>query len=187
MTYFGTYVTANVLDTLSTASSSTPLPINHVTTGASKFAATSVANMGLGLIKDGQFARMFGSGPPRAVPPPIMILFSARDAMTVAFSFNLPPLLAGMLPETRWMSAASMAQFSAPAACQLLSTPLHLMGLDLYNRAGKGWWDRVRAVRRNYWQSAAARMCRIVPAFGFGGVTNAKLRRGFMERVEDKA
>jgi hypothetical protein len=122
--------------------------------------------MSLGLLKDRQFARMFGTGSPRAVPLPIMVLFSTRDAMTVAFSFNIPPHIAKYMPENPVMSKASTAQFLAPAACQLLSTPLHLFGLDLYNRGGKQvtFWSRMGEVRRHYVQSAAARMCRIIPA-----------------------
>lgn len=87
------------------------------------------------------------------------------------------------------MSALSAAQFIAPAALQLFSTPLHLLGLDLYNReGGKGkevsWASRMGKVRKDWLGSAVARMGRIVPAFGVGGVVNMNVRRGLMGRVE---
>ena len=86
------------------------------------------------------------------------------------------------------MSASSAAQILAPAAVQIVSTPLHLLGLDLYNRGGVGMWGtdgRVRRVVRDWGVSCAARMGRIVPAFGVGGVVNTKVRRWGMQRLEE--
>jgi hypothetical protein len=84
------------------------------------------------------------------------------------------------------LSGQTIAQFLAPAGVQLFSTPLHLLGLDMYNRVGRGvtWGDRWRIVKKNWGVSTAARMCRIVPAFGVGGVVNAKVRRGLVSRLE---
>lgn len=87
----------------------------------------------------------------------------------------------------RYMSSASAAQFITPAAVQLLSTPLHLLGLDLYNRSGVGVGGpdgRAARVLRDWAKSAAARMCRIIPAFGVGGVVNTKVRKNMMRRLE---
>ena len=70
MLYGGTYLTANSLDTLTSTTKNKPA--SHVTSGTSKFAASSTANVGLCLFKDQAFARMFGSGgPPRPVPLPL--------------------------------------------------------------------------------------------------------------------
>lgn len=87
----------------------------------------------------------------------------------------------------KYVTAASVAQFVTPAAIQLISTPLHLLGLDLYNRPGAsivGEGGRVGMVVGNWAKSAVARICRIVPAFGVGGVVNSKVRRGLMGRLE---
>lgn len=121
--------------------------------------------MGLGLVKDRSFARMFGTGAPRAIPGPTFVLFAARDALTIFFSFNMPPLVAPYMPQNTLMRPESWAQFLAPAGCQLASTPLHLLGLDLYNRGEKvGVKARWQKVKANYLPSVAARMCRILPA-----------------------
>lgn len=83
------------------------------------------------------------------------------------------------------LSGQTIAQFLAPASIQILSTPMHLLGLDLYNRGQKmGWEDRWAIVKKNWAVSAAARICRIVPAFGVGGVVNSKLRKSFMAKLE---
>ena len=76
----------------------------------------------------------------------------------------------------------------APAAVQVFSTPLHLLGLDFYNRNGNTTLGERWAVVRKAWAvSTLARLCRIVPAFGVGGVVNAGVRRSLMEKVEGDA
>jgi hypothetical protein len=197
MLYGGTYLTANTLDTAT--STVRARPATTVTTGTAKFAASSAANVGLCIYKDQAFVRMFG--PPGAVPRPVTpasyLLFALRDCFTIFASFNVPPILgpyldARMSAELRSRaSGAVFAQFLAPAAVQLLSTPIHLLGLDLYNRPANGpgaqgivtMRDRWDLIRKAWAPSALARICRIVPAFGFGGVVNNKVRRNLMENL----
>lgn len=190
MLYGGTYLTANTLDTANSTVKNKPA--TTVTSGPAKFASSSAANIGLCIYKDQVFVRLFG--PPGVAPRPVTlpsyILFAARDCLTIFASFNLPPILGPAFTQhtseriQRYMSGQTMAQFAAPAAVQFISTPVHLLGLDIYNREGRlGWADRWRAVRKNWAVSTAARICRIVPAFGVGGVVNFKIRRGLMERL----
>jgi hypothetical protein len=192
MLYGGTYLTANCLDTITSTVKNKPSTL--VTAGTTKFVASSTANIGLCLIKDSAFVRIFGpvGVVPRPVTLPSYTLFAVRDCMTIFASFNVPPLLGPILSQymseevQKSLSGATAAQFLAPAAVQILSTPIHLLGLDLYNRNGKSvtWSDRLKIVRKNWTVSAIARMCRIVPAFGVGGVVNSKVRRGLMERMD---
>ncbi|TAQ91664.1 hypothetical protein B7494_g119 [Chlorociboria aeruginascens] len=190
MLYGGTYLTANTLDTITSTVQNKP--ISHITSGTLKFAASSTANIGLCLFKDQAFARLFGpGGPPRPVPLPSYALFTIRDCLTIFASFNVPPLLGPVITKTmgqelhKGLNGQMIAQFVAPAAVQVFSTPLHLLGLDLYNRGGKvEWSERWRLVRQNWGVSAMARICRIVPAFGVGGVVNAKVRKTLLEKLE---
>ena len=138
---------------------------------------------------------MFGSpagGFARSIPSATYALFALRDSLTIFASFNLPSLVAPLLPLTaeveKQVSRASVAQFVAPAGIQLLSTPLHLWGLDLYNRPmgnGVEWRARFGRVARDWLGSSAARMGRIVPAFGVGGVVNLGVRKKMMGVIED--
>jgi hypothetical protein len=197
MLYGGTYLTANTLDTtMSTVQNRAP---THVTSGTGKFLASSAANIGLCIYKDNVFVRLFGppGAVPRAVPFSSLALFAVRDCLTIFASFNVPPLLGPVLARhlgdevQRFATAQTMAQFAAPAAVQFLSTPLHLLGLDVYNRpaatargtAGPKWSERWDIVKKNWTISACARVGRIVPAFGVGGVVNVKVRRNLMERL----
>jgi hypothetical protein len=87
----------------------------------------------------------------------------------------------------KYVGAATVAQFVAPAAVQIASTPLHLLGLDLYNRPGVGLLGqdgRAGRVLRDWVKSALARMGRIIPAFGIGGVVNTKIRKNLMGKLE---
>ncbi|KAI0013051.1 hypothetical protein F4779DRAFT_565429, partial [Xylariaceae sp. FL0662B] len=150
MLYGGTYLTANTLDTAT--STVRNKPATHVTSGTMKFAASSGANVGLCIYKDQVYVKMFGpGGPPRPVPLPSYVLFALRDCLTIFASFNVPPRLGPVLTERmgsdlqKMVSGTTIAQFTAPAAVQLLSTPVHLWGLDMYNRPAAGgvsWRDR---------------------------------------------
>jgi hypothetical protein len=144
---------------------------------------------------------MFGAGSltqRNPIPKLSYALFAFRDSLTIFASFNLPPLIAPHLSHLppalqskfhRLLSTDAgrnnTAQFLAPALMQLFSTPLHLLGLDMFNRQDKlGFLERLVRVRRDWAVSALARMGRIVPAFGVGGVANAGMRRRLMGRIE---
>lgn len=192
MLYGGTYLTANTLDTAS--STLRNRPATYISSGTDKFAASSAANVGLCIYKDQVYVKLFGPGGiPRPVPAPTYALFALRDCLTIFASFNVPPLLGPVLSDRlgadlrRRVSGETIAQFAAPAAVQLVSTPVHLLGLDMYNRPGAAgsisWADRWSLTRKNWLVSSAARICRIVPAFGLGGTVNMKVRRNLMEKL----
>ena len=117
--------------------------------------------------------------------------------MTIFASFNLPPVIAPQLANlrpnlkdrfSRILATESgrnnTAQFIAPAAMQIISTPIHLLGLDLYNRQGQlGFSERVARITRDWGAGVLARMCRIVPAYGVGGVVNANMRKDLMKKI----
>lgn len=198
--YYSTYFTANAIDTLTSTAENKKA--GNVTSGPTKFAATSAVNMSMCVYKDSQFAKMFGastsSSSAARIPRLSYALFACRDSLTIFASFNLPTIIAPRLAElppgvkerfSRILSTESgrtnTAQFLAPAAMQVFSTPLHLLGLDLFNRQGKlGFSERAFQVTKNWAVCTFARMGRIIPAFGVGGVVNANTRGGMMRRLE---
>lgn len=188
MLYGGTYLTANTLDTASSTLSNKPA--SSITSGAAKFAASSAANVSLCVYKDQAFVKLFGPttvAAPRPVPLPCYAVFAMRDALTIFASFNVPPLLAPYIDASSLklpVSGVTAAQFAAPASVQLISTPLHLFGLDLYNRPGLSLGERWQMVKSNWAVCAAARIGRIIPAFGVGGVVNMKVRKALMTKLE---
>ena len=183
--YSSTYLTANVIDTLH--STAHDQPASTATSGLTKFGAVSLVNMSLALYKDSQFTKMFGTISPRPLPPASYALLALRDSITIFASFNLPPKLAPMLPESveDQFGRLSVAQFAAPALAQILNTPLHLLGLNLYNRnIPTPVRDRLRTVRLDWPATSLARMCRVLPAFGVGGVVNNNMRAKMMSKLD---
>ena len=157
--------------------------------------ATTAVSTGLTVYKDSQIARTLGSrGLTAAVPVSSLLLFGLRDSITIFGSFNLPPLLAPAMPSLPFRGAdheitdreeerqrLMVAQLCLPVAAQLLTTPVHLFGLDLYNRNyALGARQRLGRVMRDYWLAVPVRMVRIVPAFGLGSITNMRVRTALL-------
>jgi hypothetical protein len=69
---------------------------------------------------------------------------------------------------------------------QFFSTPLHLYGLDLYNRPTAQTAERLGFIKGEYGKTVLARIARIGPAFGFGGIGNTYLRTEWHESVNGK-
>ncbi|KAF2659668.1 hypothetical protein K491DRAFT_590647 [Lophiostoma macrostomum CBS 122681] len=195
--YFGTYTTANCIDTLHAAKHD--LPTSTVSSTTTKFIGTTIVSTSLCVYKDGIFARAYGSSLPRTPVPMISYaLFTFRDAITVFASFNLPSLLAPRLTHLSMSSfpvlehflgsetrSLKMAQMLCPALCQFVTTPIHLLGLGLHNRRQRiGIRERIKMIRRDVFVATPLRMVRIVPAFGIGNVVNVSLRSSFMPAYE---
>lgn len=170
--YSGTYIVANNIEAIcerQNRSSFYP-----------KFVGSSIANVTLSVLKDKAFARMFGKGDPRPMHFSSLALFGARDSMTILASFSLPGIISKQLQQdcgVAKLTADTSAQLVTPCAMQFLSTPLHLLGLDIYNRPTVSGGDRIRFVQQEYVKTALARIARIFPAYGIGGVVNKYMRK----------
>ncbi|KAI8639078.1 hypothetical protein BD408DRAFT_477339 [Parasitella parasitica] len=173
--YSSTYLTANVVDTTCEQYSVDPSK-----TSLYKFAATSFINIFLCVYKDKVFASMFGVSVSKSLPKLSYLLFAARDSLTIAASFTAPSYIANALQDSSIISteksANVVAQLVCPAAVQLASTPVHLYALDLYNRPTVSMALRGQLIKKEYVKSTFARIGRIGPAFGIGGVGNTFLR-----------
>ncbi|OKL62508.1 hypothetical protein UA08_02751 [Talaromyces atroroseus] len=163
--------------------SSSPSTQCHPSAAPTSISTTSTAAAGTAV------ATTITKQPPK-IPKTSFTLFCLRDSVTIFASFNIPPLIAPSIPDfiasTPGMKAA-MAQFACPALMQFVSTPMHLLGLDLYNRqppGGLGWRERLLRIRRDYIVSSFARMGKIVPAYGVGGVVNVRMRAALMEKLQ---
>ena len=72
--------------------------------------------------------------------------------------------------------AANAAQLLCPAVIQLVSCPLHLLGLDYYNRPNVSLASRMKFIYNIYFKTTLTRIARIGPAFGIGGIGNRMVR-----------
>ena len=100
------------------------------------FAATTAVNVPCSVLQDRFFTRWFGTQRPKPLPGLSYASFATRDAMTVLASFSLPHLIADRFSggdQAKRDEIFVSAQIVCPVAIQLLSTPLHVVGLHLYN------------------------------------------------------
>jgi hypothetical protein len=113
-------------------------------------------------------------------------LFATRDTMTILASFSLPGLISQHMQDNQSYSkttADTISQLLTPVSMQIISTPLHLHGLDLYNRDHATTNERIKFVGQEYIKTTMARMARIFPAFGVGGVINKYVRKTGNEQL----
>lgn len=147
------------------------------------------------LLSDGACANLdalrivaFGTVAPRPLTIGSYIPFVVRDSLTIFASFNLPAVVAPALPESldSFASRLLIAQMITPSGVQFLSSPLHLLGLDIYNRRGAiTWSDRMAFIRKAWLSTSTARATRVFVAFGLGGVVNTSARTGAMKRFAE--
>lgn len=196
--YAATYTTANSVSSLANAfmDRSHEVLMNSIT-----FVATCAVNVPLGVWKDVRFVRTFGrsnvapaglvSAPlatnirqtpqsPTRFPRAVGATFLARDAITILGSFNLPRMVSERLPMADAAARMAAAQLLVPVLSQILATPVHLLGLDLYSNPQKSQaGERRKRIQKSLPGTTAVRCARIVPAFGVGGIVNTRLRAWF--------
>ncbi|KAJ3176549.1 WD repeat-containing protein 19 [Irineochytrium annulatum] len=170
--YSGTYIAANQIETF--------MHHFHQDPFWPKFVGSTLANVGLSVLKDMYFTRAFAAaGPPKSVPMRSMGLYTIRDSMTVFGGFSMPQMISERLVKDykfEGKRAELASQLITPCAVQLVSTPLHLLGMDLYNKPAASLAQRFQFIAREYVATTLARMGRIFPAYGIGGVVNKELR-----------
>eukprot|EP00397_Hematodinium_sp_SG-2012_P046283 GEMP01052231.1.p1 GENE.GEMP01052231.1~~GEMP01052231.1.p1 ORF type:complete len:270 (+),score=47.78 GEMP01052231.1:72-812(+) len=173
--YWATYASANLTDTV--------CKDRQISAIAPVLLVTTAVNMTTCIWKDKEFTRMFGTIAAKSVPKMTYLLFAIRDSLTILASFTIVPFVAKALEERNIrpfdFTPRTTAQLTCPMAVQVFSTPLHLLGLDLYNRPDVSAASRTKFVGCEYIKSAAARMFRILPAFGIGGVGNTYFREKY--------
>jgi hypothetical protein len=175
--YSATYGVANTAGTLAAAAKQDP--------AMPRFAATTVTNLSASIQKDALLSRWTSGKAPLPAPTSSLACWGARDGLTVFASFILvepaTQLAHRALPdefvEKSPNAARNTIQFALPVAVQWLSTPVHLLGLDLYNfqnrfGAAREVPHRLALIREQYLSTAVARSMRIAAAYGVGGVAN---------------
>jgi hypothetical protein len=206
--YAATYSTANSLKTLVEYQNNRNALRNDGTSSKSSnsgstdlgkwgiFLGTTFVNSGFSLLKDRTYARLYGSNPIQAsVPRLTYAMWMARDLSVVGSSFILPDLVYPKLMDVYGLdenSAKRICQFTLPMGAQFVAGPLHYLGLDLYNRNldSKSWFeaflDRSKSLYGGFAPVVMARMARIVPGYGFGGVLNTQFRDNWRDYLLER-
>ncbi|CCW65850.1 unnamed protein product [Phytomonas sp. EM1] len=136
-------------------------------------------------------------------------LFCARDVLTCVAAFTLAPMLADWLTHYAYyhkkiegiprdaklpedenkvrlpMSVSNTAQIVTPALLQFVTTLLHITAIR-YRQTYPNfdWKDFTQSLKATYVSSTLLRMCRIIPAFGIGGILNQRMRTNLLDKAE---
>lgn len=191
--YAATYAVANGADTITKETIPTSPARDPIV-----FGSTFAINVPLGVWKDMRFAQLFSNCskeatvalrnvPTRPFSSLGTAIFLLRDGITISGSFTLPSYCAGVIPDSLAADPHSrtvITQIVVPVLSQLMATPVHLLGLDLYNRPKvAAASERVTLMTRHLPSATVVRCIRIIPAFGFGCLTNMELREYFHSKI----
>lgn len=167
------------------SNNTTATPSANTTTNASSSTSNQAKSMPGGAPASSKIVRSVS----RSIPMATYSAFLLRDGLTIFGSFSLPAMASAWIPDSiasREYLKILIAQLGIPASIQLISTPIHLFGLDLYNRQSQiPLKDRLNRVSRDWIGASLIRMCRIIPAFGLGGFVNAE-GRAFLQQQLDR-
>lgn len=204
--YAATYTTANCLKTLieheencnqDTKHSNTPPPPSS-SGKLGVFVFTTTINSATTMMKDRFYASHFGTTNQVTKMPLITYgLWGLRDCMVIGSSFILPEYMCSVLQEQTGdlgldkKSALQISQLTCPIVTQLVAGPVQLLGLDFYNRPLSNYSYKAAVVERmkfqymNFTSIVGARIARIAPAYGIGGVGNTYFRDIWRDYVDN--
>eukprot|EP00288_Rhodomonas_lens_P011766 CAMPEP_0177748386 /NCGR_PEP_ID=MMETSP0484_2-20121128/31904_1 /TAXON_ID=354590 /ORGANISM="Rhodomonas lens, Strain RHODO" /LENGTH=297 /DNA_ID=CAMNT_0019263257 /DNA_START=38 /DNA_END=932 /DNA_ORIENTATION=+ len=104
---------------------------------------------------------------------------AARDSLAMGSSFTLPPIIGKAMIATMGVPAAfanNFAQLFTPVVAQTVQVPFHLLALSLYNNPEMTIKERTASMKSLYTETLWARMARVLPCYGAGGVINNGLK-----------
>lgn len=105
--------------------------------------------------------------------------------MVIGSSFVLPDKVGPVLHKTMYINEADaviVAQFACPVLTQFAAAPVQLLALDMYNRPmthaplSQMLTDRTKFLMNSYGSVVMARIARIAPGYGIGGIGNTYFR-----------
>lgn len=181
--YVPTYITKNLVEASCDYKGINPFyPV---------FFITAAINTTLGIMKDRYLAQMFGTGVPN-FPKISYALFASRDSVIVGASFNGPIILSPVLQSKMgWgkETADTVAQLACPGLAQIVGTPIHLIGLDCYNRPNLPMIRRFDGLFLRTLEPLVARMGRQIYVFGIGGILVKKTGKalGYYDETQTEA
>jgi hypothetical protein len=205
--YACTYATANSFKTLEehssyqrerAAQSGGPQPSSMQVGKVGVFLGTTFVNSSASVVKDRAYARMFSASATQSTtsfPRATYAMWMMRDLSVIGSSFILPDIVSNQLVESYEMDrsrALHLCQLGLPVAAQLVAGPFHFLGLDLFNRnldhksTAEAIVDRSRKLYQGIGPVVAARMARIAPGYGIGGVLNTKWRNAWREHLIER-
>jgi hypothetical protein len=164
MVYSATYMTANLTELVCEK--------NNIDSKYPKLILTSAVNIAAITYKDIYYSKLFQTMY-TTFPFRSFALFAMRDSLTIAASFVFKKDLLQYIEKYLPHNAADLiASFALPISAQFISSPIHILAIDLYQNPTTTWKERFSNIRRLYGSVCIGRMTRVVPAFCIGGFAN---------------
>lgn len=169
--YFSTYTTANLTELYC---KKYDLDYRMPT-----FIATSAVNITAIAYKDKMYSKIF-SQVIHAFPKKSLGLLAVRDMLTISSSFVFKKdAIKWMEPYMPHNVADFMASMIVPITAQTISTPLHILAIDMYQNPNHSLEKRCKYIAENYRSVCIGRVIRVIPAFCIGGFINDMLRNQY--------
>jgi len=166
--YASTYSTANLVEFYCKK--------NNVDYKFPTLISTSIINILTISYKDKEFSKLFNNKL-NSFPKISYGLFGIRDMMTIYSCFiykrDFMNYLSNYMPKN---TADFLSSIIIPITAQTLSTPFHIVAIDLYQNPNLKLIDRIKNIKNLYISVCIGRIIRVIPAFCIGGFINDMLR-----------
>merc|ERR1719273_1491992 len=176
LVYGGTYVGVNVTESMCEHTNTDP--------AMPKWAASFVVNTSTCIAKDRAFAKLFGASAPDPTKSMKMsyCAWLGRDLISMGVFFTLPPIVGKQIASITGneKNGYYAAQIALPLLVQTITTPIHLLGYDIYNNPGNTASQRIAFMQKDYWQNVSIRMVRMAPPWSIGTILNKELRETYL-------
>jgi hypothetical protein len=175
--YGGTYLAANLTESACKA--------RDMDAAFPKWVTTSVTNTSTCIAKDKAFAALFGTKAPQGVPMGSYAAWLGRDVISMGVIFTAPPIVGKQVAGIFGSEKAGYyaAQFGLPLVLQTVTTPMHLLGYDIYNNPKNTFAQRIAFMGKDYAKNVGIRMIRMVPPWSVGTIGNREMRQSFREKL----
>ena len=138
--------------------------------------ATSTANILTIMYKDIQYSKLLKKKDLH-FPMTSNALFAVRDMSTIMTCFIWKKDVINYLDKYMMHNKSEIiASILMPCAVQILSTPIHILAIDMYENPTRSLSERIKNIPQVYKPVLMGRMMRAFPAFGLGGFINDMLR-----------
>lgn len=140
--------------------------------------STSIVNIFTIIYKDKEYTKIFHNKY-NIFSKSSYGLFAIRDMLTILFTFTFKKNLITYLHDKNnipYNTSDLMSSISLPIMAQTLSTPIHILAIDLHQRPKENIYNRFKNIKNLYIDVCIGRILRVIPAFCIGGFINDMLR-----------
>lgn len=138
--------------------------------------STSLVNIISISYKDMIYSRILNSQI-KTFPMKCNLLFAFRDILTINSCFIWKKDIMNYLdPYMMHNKSEIITSILVPSCIQVISTPIHILAIDMYEKPKSTIVDRLTNIKSCYIFILTGRIMRTIPAFGIGGFMNNMIR-----------